>query len=132
MGLRLWGMVEEPPRPSPPGSEASLTSSGVYAAGTDQRGQPVTMGVPRPGRILKSELLRQLLTNLDSAIPKRRQGSAGAAELQHRGLFKRRLHPPAAALDGCQPPGGLQTKRHRGRGLKQSAAQHHGLRVRLG
>ena len=100
-GLRLCGMVEEPPRPSPDGSNASadiglhqqrhVARDLAACAGKDRETRSrvrdaVAMGMP--GRIRQRQLKHgcEFFRDQKAVVAERRQRAGGAAELQRQAL----------------------------------------------
>ena len=117
VGLRLCGMVEDPPRAVAAGLggfahfvlheqrdiERHLAEArGVDAERRHQGRQPVAMRVPRRVRALQVQFLGQRFTHREAAVAQCGQGSAGAAELQVRRL-RRSGWPRATSRAGRRP-----------------------------
>ena len=141
-GLRLCGMVEEPPRPSPAGSKASPTSvciiSGMSrailpqvpammantAAASAMRSRWVCQGASGSGRF---EFLRQRFRHRQSLVAEGGERAGGAAELQRQRLAAQPPQASARAVQGGRIFRQLQPERHRQRVLQPGARHHRGV-----
>ena len=140
MGLRFCGMVEEEPRPSWKGSNASptsvciisMTSVAILASVPVTRprkrhglGQAVAGDVPGDRRTAELQFVHQRVVHGEALVTERGQRARRAGELadQHARLqFGEAL---AVALDHAEPDGGLVAERHRQGVLQMRAAGHH-------
>ena len=147
IGLRLCGMVEEPPRPPGAGSKASPTSVCIISAtspailpqvpvriakAAGDLGQPVAVGMPGRVRQLQVEHRRHPLGDAEAAVAQRRQRSRRAAELQRQRLAAQPRQPLARARQRRGIARKLQPERHRQRLLHQRARHRKGAAVAAG
>ena len=144
VGFRLFGMVDDPPRPSPPGSAASptspcmssATSSAIFprlavqmpsaAINAASRSRWPCHGASGHGR--PSSRASASLT-ATAPVAERGQGPAGPAELQVQRFVETAGDPRPPAPHRPQPPGRLQSEGDRRSRLQQGAPQHHGAGV---
>ena len=145
-GLRLCGMVDEPPRPSPEGSKASPTSVCIISetsrailpqvpariANTDaasaMRSRWVCQGASGSG---SSSSLRQSFRNCQPLVAKRRERAGRAAELQRQRFAAQPLQPLSRAVQRCGIFGELQPERHRQRVLQPGAGHDRRMAMRV-
>ncbi len=101
IGFRFCGMVDDPPRPDPPGSadlahlglheEADIASdfsktSRKNAAGTYELCQTVAVRVPGRIGITKIKQFRNTFPNFNSPILQGSQSAGSTAQLQHESI----------------------------------------------
>ena len=141
-GLRLCGMVEEPPRPSPEGSKASPTSVCIISetsrailpqvparmanteAASAMRSRWVCQGASGSGSLSS---LRQPSGDRQSVVAERGERAGRAAELQRQRLAAQSLQPRARAMQRRGIFGELEPERHRQRMLQPGAGDHGGV-----
>ena len=143
-GLRLCGMVEEPPRPSPDGSKASPTSVCIISetsrailpqvpammanteAASAMRSRWVCQGASGSGSLSSCG---QLFRDLQSLVAEGGQRAGRAAELQRQRLAAQALQPQLRAVQRRGIFGELQSERHRQRMLQPGAGDDRGMAV---
>ncbi len=143
-GLRLCGMVEEPPRPSPEGSKASPTSVCIISdtsrailpqvpaimanteAASAMRSRWVCQGASGSGSF---KFVRQPFRDQQALVAEGRERAGGAAELQRQRLAAQALQPQFRAVQRCGILSELQPERHRQGMLQPGAGDHGGMAV---
>ena len=143
-GLRLCGIVEEPPFPAAAGSNASATSvcieerdvAGDLAERADEqaeRGRDLrdAVALRMPGHVGEREPEIRGERGCDSqpVLTERRQRPRGAAELQRKHARAQLADPRAVPLDGAQPTRRLQSEGDRSRLLQPGPAGEDGALV---
>ncbi len=144
VGLRLCGMVEEPPRPGAACSKASATSVCISSetsrailpqvpvriakADGDLR-EAVAVAVPGRVRQRQVEHRREPLGDRDAAIAERGERAGGAAELQRQRLPAQPPQPFARAPERRRIARELEPERHRHRVLHPGARDRRGAAV---
>ena len=135
-GLRLCGIVEEPPRPGAAGSNASPTSVCIISVTSrailpqvparmpkhgGDLGEAVAVGVP--GRVGQRQVEQrgEPLGDAEAVLAQRGQRARGAAELQRQRFAAQPQQPLARAPQRRGIAGKLEPERHRQRVLHQRA-----------
>ena len=142
-GLRLCGMVEEPPRPGPLGSAASPTSTCIIsemsraalasapttrAAILGQRRHAHARWVNQGGgRQVEAEALGDRDHHRLGRLAQRRVAARGAAELVELGFREARFEAARGAAEIGGPTSDLLAERERRRRLQERAAERRRL-----
>jgi hypothetical protein len=103
----------------------------VHSTRHHDRGQTVTMGVPRSFCIRQAQCFGERLAHCDSTIAESRQRTSSTPELQNQSFLEGGVKTEPTAAERAQPAGGFQSEGDRRPRLQQGSSEHHRLSMLL-